>query len=207
MVHDLIIAVTTWITHVIGSMGYPGVVLLMAIESAAIPLPSEIIMPFAGFLVAEGRFSLFGLAVAGAIGSTIGSLVTYYIGFYGGRKLITKYEHIVLVSEKELELTERFFHRFKHSATLIGRVLPVIRTFISIPAGIAKAPIIPFTISAFVGSFVWSYFLAWLGMRLGEHWHELENYFRQFELLIIAIALGLIIYWIRRHLKPVTLRN
>jgi len=199
MITDLLIAITTWITNVISSMGYLGVALLMAIESAAIPLPSEIIMPFSGFLVGGGRFTLLGLAIAGAAGSVLGSLLTYYIGYYGGRPLVAKYGHLIFLSTVELELTERFFKRFRYTATFLGRILPVIRTFISIPAGIAKAPLIPFTVNAFVGSFIWSYFLAWLGFKLGENWNQLETYFRKFDVVIVGILIGLIGYWIYRH--------
>lgn len=201
MITDIIVAVTTWITNVIDSMGYPGVALLMAIESAAIPLPSEIIMPFAGFLVESGRFSLFGLAMAGAFGSTIGSLVIYYIAYYGGRRLIAKYEHIIFVSQEDIDIAEKFFHRFRHSSAFLGRMLPVVRTFISVPAGLAKAPIIPFTIGAFVGSFIWSYFLAWLGLKLGSNWHSLETYFRKVDIVIVVAGVALVIFWIRRHIK------
>lgn len=201
MLTDLIAYITNFIISTIDHLGYPGVALLMAIESAAIPLPSEIIMPFAGFLVGSGRFSLIGLAFAGAIGSTIGSLVTYYIGFYGGRRLIAKYEHLVFASEGEVSFTEKFFKRFPHYSTLIGRVLPVIRTFISIPAGIAKVPVVPFTIYAFVGSFIWSYFLAWLGLRLGENWKHLESYFRKFDILIVLLIATAIVFWIYNHTK------
>jgi membrane protein DedA with SNARE-associated domain len=204
MITNIFIHLSSFITHTISNLGYIGVAFLMAIESAAIPLPSEVIMPFAGFLVASGRFSLWGLALAGAIGSTIGSLITYYLGFYGGRPLVAKYGHIVLISQKELDLTERFFNRFKHSATLLGRVLPVIRTFISIPAGIARAPVVTFTINAFIGSFVWSLFLAWLGLQLGENWKHLEVYFRKFDLAILVVSISFFGYWIYRHskLKP-----
>ncbi|MBX4186735.1 MAG: DedA family protein [Candidatus Doudnabacteria bacterium] len=201
MITDIILAITNFVTHTINTLGYSGVVLLMSIESAAIPLPSEVIMPFSGFLVEAGRFTLLGLALAGAIGSTIGSLVTYYVGFYGGRPLVERYGKYALISHHDLELSERFFNHFRYSATFIGRLLPVIRTFISIPAGIAKAPIVPFTVNAFVGSFIWSYFLAWLGLKLGENWKHLEIYFRRFELLIGIAILSLLAYWIRRHLK------
>jgi membrane protein DedA with SNARE-associated domain len=173
----------------------------MAIESAAIPLPSEVIMPFAGFLVESGRFSLFGLSLAGALGSTIGSLATYYLGYYGGRRLIRKYGHIVFISQEDLDLTDRFFHRFRHTATFLGRVLPVIRTFISIPAGIARIPVVPFAINAFIGSFIWSYFLAWLGLKLGQDWNHLEVYFRRFDIVILALIILGIGYWISRHFR------
>lgn len=201
MIHNLIIAVTTWITHIIASLGYPGVALLMAIESAAIPLPSEVIMPFSGFLVASQHFSLFGLAFAGAIGSTIGSLATYYLGYSGGRALVIRYGHLVFLSHEDLDLAERFFNKFKISSTLVGRVLPIIRTFISIPAGIAKVPIGTFTLNAFAGSFVWSYFLAWLGFRLGQNWNHLEQYFRKFDVVIVGIIIIGLGYWIFRHFR------
>ena len=201
MFTDIILAITNFITSTVDTLGYFGVALLMAIESAAIPLPSEIIMPFAGFLVNEGRFTLFGLSVAGALGSVVGSLITYGIGFYGGRPLIIKYGHYVLINEQDLKLADNFFHRFGKLSVFVGRMLPVIRTFISIPAGISKVPLRPFVAYCFIGSFVWSYLLAWLGVKLGANWHSLENYFRKFDLLIGLIIIAFIIYWIRRHLK------
>jgi membrane protein DedA with SNARE-associated domain len=201
MFTDIILAITNFIIQTIDSMGYFGVALLMAIESAAVPLPSEIIMPFAGFLVEGGRFNLWGLSVAGAIGSVIGSWVTYALGYYGGRPLIVKYGRYVLITEHDLELTERFFQKFGKLSSFFGRILPIVRTFISIPAGIGKVPFWSFTFYTFVGSLIWSYFLAWLGWKLGENWHSLESYFRKFDLLIGVLIIGFIIYWIRRHIK------
>lgn len=198
---SLIAAVTNFIISTISQLGYSGVAVLMAIESAAIPLPSEIIMPFAGFLVGSGRFSLVGLGLAGAVGSTIGSLATYALGFYGGRPLIRKFGRLAWLSEKDLSLAENFFQRFGNLSAFIGRLLPVIRTFISIPAGIGKAPIISFTVYSFVGSFLWSYFLAWIGFTLGEHWVNLEIYFRKFDLVIILVIVIALLYWIARHKK------
>jgi membrane protein DedA with SNARE-associated domain len=201
MITDIILAVTNFITSTIDAWGYTGVALLMAIESAAVPLPSEIIMPFSGFLVEKGRFTLFGLAMAGAAGSVIGSVATYALGYYGGRPLILKYGRYVMITEHDLALTERFFQRYGKLSVFIGRMLPVVRTFISIPAGIGKVSFWPFVVYAFIGSFIWSYFLAWLGMRLGENWHGLESYFRKFDLVIGIIILALVAYWIRRHIK------
>jgi membrane protein DedA with SNARE-associated domain len=201
MFTDLILAITNFITQTVESWGYVGVVVLMGIESAAIPLPSEVIMPFSGFLVESGRFSLLGLAIAGAIGSVAGSILTYGIGYYGGRPLILKYGKYLLISEKDLELTEKFFQKFGNLSVFIGRVLPVVRTFISIPAGIGKVAVWPFVIYCFIGSFIWSYFLAWLGLKLGENWHALESYFRKFDLLIGLIIIVFVVYWVRRHIK------
>lgn len=207
MITDLIFYITHFITHTIDVLGYLGVALLMAIESAAIPLPSEIIMPFAGFLVESGRFSLMGLGLAGAVGSTIGSWVAYFIGYFGGRPLIQKYGHYVFLSQSELDLTERFFQKFGIVSTFLGRILPVIRTFISIPCGIGKVNFWEFTITAFVGSFIWSYFLAWLGLKLGQQWHSLETYFRKFDILIGILVVSLLGYWIYRHIKKPSIKG
>ena len=202
MLTNILIALTDFITHTISHLGYFGVACLMAIESAAIPLPSEVIMPFAGFLVDSGRFSLLSLALAGAIGSTVGSFVTYYLGYHGGVRLIKKYEHYVHVSEGELGITEKFFAKFGTISTFYGRMLPVIRTFISIPAGIAKVPIGSFLGYAFLGSFIWSFFLAWLGQRLGQHWHDLELYFRKLDIVIVLIIVFGLIFWLKKYFKP-----
>ncbi len=201
MITDLLTYLTHFITQTIDQLGYAGVAILMAVESAAIPLPSEVIMPFAGFLVEGGRFTLLGLALAGAIGSLIGSLATYALGYYGGRQLIVKYGRYVLITEHDLKLTENFFEKFGKLSVLVGRLLPIVRTFISIPAGIGKVPLGTFVGYCFIGSFIWSYFLAWLGMRLGENWHTLETYFRKFDILIGLLLFIFIIYWIYRHFK------
>lgn len=201
MITDLLLAITNFITSTIGQLGYLGVALLMAIESASVPLPSEIIMPFSGFLVESGRFTLFGLALAGAVGSVIGSILTYALGYFGGRPLIVKYGRYILLSEHDLHLTEKFFQKFGSISTFIGRILPIVRTFISIPAGIGKVSIGPFIFYTFIGSFIWSYFLAWLGMRLGENWRSLEIYFRKFDLLIGVLIIAFVIYWIKRHFR------
>lgn len=207
MVTDLILVVTNFITNTIDSLGYVGVAFLMAIESAAVPLPSEVIMPFAGFLVEGGRFSLWGLALAGAIGSVVGSILTYALGYFGGRPLIVKYGKYVLISEHDLELTEKFFAKFGKLSAFIGRVLPVIRTFISIPAGIGKVPFWSFVFYTFAGSLVWSYLLAWLGLKLGERWNSLSGYFHKFDLLIGLIIVGFIIFWGWRHFKSKNIKN
>lgn len=201
MITDFILTITNFIISTIDALGYAGVVLLMAIESAAIPLPSEIIMPFSGSLVAVERFTLFGLALAGATGSLLGSLATYALGYFGGRPLIIRYGRYVLITEHDLALIERFFQKFGKFSVFLGRILPVVRTFISIPAGIGRVSLWPFIWTAFVGSFIWSYFLAWVGLKLGENWHNIEVYFRRFDLVIVIAIVMVIAWWIRRHLK------
>ncbi|HEX5430018.1 MAG TPA: DedA family protein [Patescibacteria group bacterium] len=194
-------SVTQFIIQTISTLGYVGVTGLMALESAAVPLPSEVIMPFAGFLAAAGRFNLFGLALAGAAGSLIGSWVTYAIGYFGGRPLVMRYGKYILISHHDLDLSEKFFQKFGAWSTFIGRMLPIVRTFISIPAGIAEEPLVPFTLAAFAGSFIWSYFLAALGRNLGDHYTVLETYFRKFDLVIVLLVVVFVAWWIRRHWK------
>src|SRR3989338_8568996 len=201
IIDAVLVPVIGFIINTISLMGYAGVALLMAIESAAIPLPSEVIMPFSGFLVSEGRFTLLGIALAGAVGSVLGSWVTYWIGKYGGRPLIRKYGHFVLLTEHDMDLTDRFFKRFGFWATFIGRVLPVFRTYISIPAGISRVPFWPFTSACFVGSLIWSYFLGWVGFKLGENWEALRHYFRQVDWIIVVLLLVGAVWWVQRHIK------
>ena len=201
IIDAVLVPVIGFIINTISLMGYAGVALLMAIESAAIPLPSEVIMPFSGFLVSEGRFTLLGIALGGAVGSVLGSWVTYWIGKYGGRPLIRKYGHYVLITEHDLDLTDRFFKRFGFWATFMGRVLPVLRTYISIPAGISRVPFWSFTIACFVGSFIWSYFLGWIGFKLGENWEDLRHYFRQVDWILVLLIIAGAVWWIRRHIK------
>ena len=197
----IISSVTNFIIHTISSLGYTGVGLLMAIESACIPLPSEIIGPFAGFLVSMGRFSLFGVALAGAFGSMVGSWVTYEIGKWGGRPLVEKYGKYILISRHDLDIADRFFAKYGNFSTFFGRLLPIVRTFISLPAGIAKVPKTKFLIYSFVGSFIWTYLLAYIGMKLGEHWNTLRDKLHYFDTaIIVLIALG-IAWWIWRHFK------
>jgi membrane protein DedA with SNARE-associated domain len=192
---------TNFVVQVISGSGYAGVVVLMAIESAAIPLPSEIIMPFAGFLASQGRFNLWGLALAGGIGNVLGSVITYWLGRYGGRPLIERYGKYVLITKHDLDTAERFFNRFGSPAIFLARLLPAVRTFISIPAGIAREPFVPFVIYSFLGSFLWSLLLAYLGMRLGPQWGQLRQQAHGLDYVVGAFIAAGVIWWIQRHRK------
>jgi membrane protein DedA with SNARE-associated domain len=172
MIEKIIGTLAIFTIWVISSGGYLGIVALMAIESACIPLPSEIIMPFAGYLVSTGRFDLYLAATAGAIGCNLGSIVGYEIGKRGGRPLALRWGKYVLIGAGEIDAAERFFARYGSIAVLIGRLLPVIRSFIAFPAGVARMPQIPFHIYTFLGSWPWCFALAWIGMKLGERWHS-----------------------------------
>jgi membrane protein DedA with SNARE-associated domain len=160
---------TIW---VISSGGYLGIVLLMAIESACIPLPSEIIMPFAGYLVSTGQFNLYLAATAGAIGCNLGSIPAYEVGKRGGRPAFLRWGKYVLIGPGEIDAADRFFERHGDAAVLIGRLLPVIRSFIAFPAGVARMPLMRFHIYTFIGSWPWCFGLAYVGMVLGDQWNN-----------------------------------
>jgi membrane protein DedA with SNARE-associated domain len=192
VIEKLLHSLAAFVIWVISTGGYGGVMLLMAIESACIPLPSEVIMPFAGYLVYTGRFNLIWVATAGAIGCNLGSVLAYEVGAYGGRPLIEKYGKYILLNEHDLELADKFFHRWGSATVFVGRLLPVIRTFIALPAGIAKMPRLRFHVYTFLGSWPWCFVLAYVGLKLGENWNTLGKYFHEFDAVIGAIlAVGI----------------
>ena len=201
MLEKLIAAVATWIIGVISSMGYGGIVLLMAIESACIPLPSEIIMPFAGFLVSKGEMTLFGIAMAGAIGCVLGSIPAYYAGMLGGRPLAEKYGKYVLISKKDLDMADRWFATHGEIIIFIARLLPGVRTFIAFPAGMARMNMTRFVIYTFVGSFIWCWALGYIGMKAGQNWEKLSVYFHQSHYVIIACGLAFVAWYVWHHFK------
>jgi membrane protein DedA with SNARE-associated domain len=196
LIENLIAKLGLFVISVISSIGYLGVMALMAIESACIPLPSEVIMPFSGYLVYTGQFNLWLVALAGAIGCNVGSAVAYEIGYYGGRPLVERYGSYILLSKNELDRTEHFFARFGDITVLISRMLPVVRTFIALPAGVARMPRLRFHLYTFIGSFPWCLGLAYLGMKAGENWKYLGKYFHQFDKIIGALILLAIIWFV-----------
>lgn len=181
----------------ISMFGYTGIVITMAIESACIPLPSEIIMPFSGYLVSTGQFSMLGVTLAGAVGNVLGSLVAYYGGLWGGRPFVERYGRYFLVSQHDVELADRWFAKHGEAAVLIGRLLPVVRTFISLPAGIAGMDIKKFVFYSFVGAVPFCYALAYVGLKMGEHWNQLRKYFHDADLVIglfLAVGFGYFVW-------------
>jgi len=203
MIEKLIAILAGWIIAVISLLGYGGVMLLMGIESACIPLPSEIIMPFAGYLVFKGEMTLWGAALAGAVGCVVGSIPAYYLGMYGGRPLVEKYGKWVLISHHDLLLADRAFDKYGEIIIFIGRLLPAVRTFIAFPAGIARMHMGRFIAYTFVGSLIWCWVLAWLGMTLGANWAGLKVYFHQFHYVIAAAAVVFVAWYVQRHLKAI----
>ena len=185
--------------------GWPGVVILMAIESACIPLPSEIIMPLGGWmLIKEQGLSPAYLLLAGfygALGNLLGSLVAYAVGAWGGRRFLERYGRYVLISRHDLEWADAWFARYGNAAIFFSRMLPVVRTFISLPAGIARMNLLRFSIYTLAGSFPWSLGLAWGGYLLGEHWEQLRAVMRPFDIPIIAALVALFALFLRHHWK------
>ncbi len=193
-----------FIISVLQASGYLGVLGLMAIESACIPLPSEIILPFAGYLVSTGRLQLFLVATIGAAGCNLGSALAYEVGAHGGRPAVRRWGRFVLLSGDDLDTADRFFHRFGGPAVFIGRLLPVVRTFIALPAGISRMPRLRFHIYTYLGSWPWCFFLAWIGMKLGDAWGSNSNLHTVFHYFDYAVALAAILFmvrfvWARRH--------
>ena len=187
------------------TMGWPGVILAMTIESACIPLPSEVTMPLAGWMLvqAQGLSQTFLLVAAfwGAVGNTLGSIITYWVGARGGRPLLAKYGKYILISKRDMDLADRWFARWGEPTAFFSRMLPVVRTFISLPAGIARMNFARFTVLTFIGSFIWSGVLAWAGFVFGSHWRAVREAMRPFDLPVIVIILALVALYVYRHLK------
>lgn len=201
MINAIISGVVSWIQDVITAMGPWGVALLMAIESCNIPLPSEAILPFAGFLVTKGVFSIHTAAIFGAIGCVLGSIPSYYLGYFGGRKFVEKYGKYFLISHHDLEIADKWVEKYGDWSFFICRMLPVVRTFISLPAGILRAKKRFFFTFTFLGSLVWSYVLVYVGVKLGENIESLKHLWHKFDAVIILICVILGIIYIYHHVK------
>jgi membrane protein DedA with SNARE-associated domain len=204
LVDQVVSELARWIIAVIARFGYLGILVTMAIESACIPLPSEIIMPFSGYLVSTGRFSMIGVTLAGAFGNVLGSALAYYVGILGGRPFVERYGPYLLISRRDLDRADRWFRQYGEAAVFISRLLPVIRTFISLPAGVARMNFPRFLVFSFVGALPWCWALAYVGLTLGERWEELRTQFHRFDLLIgllivLATAYFLWSHWPRRN--------
>jgi membrane protein DedA with SNARE-associated domain len=197
--------IVQFVTHVIQSGGYLGILALMGIESACIPLPSEIIMPFAGYVVYLGHMNLWWVATAGALGCNAGSVLAYWVGAKGGRPLVERYGRWVLMSHHDLDRMTYFFEKYGGITVLLARLLPVVRTFIAFPAGIAKMPQIRFHIYTFVGSWPWCLALAYAGMKLGQSWDDphspFHEYFHRFHTAVIVLLVVGLVWFVWSHLK------
>ncbi len=198
-------SILNFINSVYTTIQWPGVIGLMAIESACIPLPSEIIMPLAGWMLvkAVGHSAGFNLVAGayGAIGCVIGSVIAYWVGMRGGRPLLNRYGRYILISTEDLDRADRWFARNGDWAIFITRLLPVVRTFISFPAGIARMRFGRFVIYTFVGSFIWCAALSFAGYLLGEHWEEIRTVMRPFDPVIVGVIVLAIAYYVYHHVR------
>ena len=189
------------VISMISTLGYFGVFLAMAIESACIPLPSEIIMPFSGYLVFTGQFNFWLVGIIGALGNLAGSLLAYWVGLKGGRPLVEKYGKWVLISHHDLDIADKWFKKYGKSTVFFSRMLPIVRTFISFPAGISEMKLSTFSLYTFAGALPWSLGLTWVGYKLGENWDTIGTYFRKFDYLIAILVVIGMVWYVRRHLK------
>jgi len=201
MVTNIIDILAQFVISTIDQIGYFGIFLLMLLESCGIPMPSEVIMPFSGFLVADGRM-LFWLVVAmGTLGNLAGSLLAYWMGHKGGRPLIEKYGKYILISKRDLDLADNWFKKYGDFAVFFGRLLPIIRTYISFPAGIAKMDLKRFSLYTVLGALPWTALFAWLGIKMGNNWELIRTKLHNFDLAMAILVVLFIALYVWRHLK------
>lgn len=209
MIEAIEVIVIPFIDALYSRFGYVGVAIAMTIESAAIPLPSELILPFAGWSVSRGlmepltgsTWTYWGAVIAGVVGNTAGSLLSYAVGAYGGRPLVERYGKYVLISAHDIELADRWFARYGEATVFFSRMLPIVRTFISVPAGIARMPLWRFTLFSILGAIPWVMLLVWGGMVLGDNWLELKHSLKGLDYLVAAVLVAAVGVFIWRHVK------
>ncbi len=195
----------SFIIKLIGSTSYAGIFALMALESALIPIPSEVTMPFSGFLASSGKLSLVTVIIVGTIGNLIGSYIAYYLGYFIKETIllnfIRKYGKFILISEHDYLKASEWFTKYGNKIIFISRLLPGVRTIVSLPAGVFKMDIKKFTLYTVLGCLIWSTILAYIGFVLGENWMALEGYFREFEIVIVLSLVITAAWYLRRHFK------
>jgi membrane protein DedA with SNARE-associated domain len=201
---SLLEVIVEWTFDLISRLGYWGIAIGMAIESANVPLPSEVILPFGGYLVSTGRLDFFWAAMAGTIGGTVGSIISYLMGYWGGRPFLIRYGRYFGISLRHLELAEMWFQRYGEATVFFTRLMPVVRTFISLPAGISGMNFPRFVIYTFLGSLPWSFFLTYLGMKMGQHWQDLKYWFHRLDVVVLLALVALAVYlWWRKRRKTI----
>ncbi len=201
MATHLIDGLINFVINTINHVGYSGVFVLMLLESCGVPIPSEVIMPFAGFVVASGSLLFWPVVIIGALGNLAGSWLAYLIGYRGGRPLVERYGKYILISHHDLDLADRWFAKFGEWTVFLGRVLPVVRTYISFPAGIAEMNFKKFSYFTLAGAMIWSTIFAWLGIRMGNNWIAIRGKLHNFDLVIIIVLAALVALYVLRHIK------
>jgi membrane protein DedA with SNARE-associated domain len=194
MVETVFVFLKDLATGVIGTLGYPGVVLLMALESACVPIPSEVIMPFAGFLAFQGKFAFHLAALLGAFGELLGACLAFWVGGKGGRPMLAKYGRYILMRQHEIDVADYWFRNHGPWMVFFGRLMPFVRTYISLPAGMHGMRFGPFAALSFAGSLLWCYALTYAGFRLADKWDLVRNAMRRFDTAIL-IVVGVAIVW------------
>ncbi len=198
---EIILYIAKLAITIISTLGYFGIFFLMLLESMIFPIPSELVMPFAGFLISQGKFTFLYVLIFSSLGSLAGSLISYYIGKYGGNKLVVRFGKYLLLDTSDLKKTEGWFKKRGKKTIFIGRFIPVVRHLISIPAGMAKMNIKKFCLFTLLGATIWNMFLAYLGYLLGENWDKIKNYTEPLSIIISIILIIIIIYFIYHHIK------
>ncbi len=193
--------IVNWAVESIAASGYLGVFLLMVLESALMPVPSEVVMPFAGFAAFQGKLDFWTVVLAGGLGNLIGSWIAYWVGLHGGRRLLGKYGHYFLIKLEHLDWAEHWFEKYGRSTAFFSRLLPVVRTFISLPAGIGKMNFTQFSFYTITGSLIWSAFLTYIGFYLGPSWDSLLVLFRELDIVVVVAAGVAIAYFAWRHYR------
>lgn len=201
---EIISSITNFIIQTISNSGYLGIFFLMVAESALIPIPSEVIMPFSGYLVSTGKFNMVFVILAGSIGNLIGSWIAYFVGLRLGREFILRYGKYVLLKKSHLELTESYFSKYGDRSTFISRLLPAVRTYISLPAGIAKMNLKKFSIYTIAGSLIWNTMLTYVGIKLGSEWTNIRQYSDYIDATVIIGAIIVIIVFVKKYRKEKT---
>jgi membrane protein DedA with SNARE-associated domain len=191
------------VIHMIAASGYWGVFTTMAVESACVPFPSEVIMPFAGLLVSQGKMALWAITLAGALGNLGGSIIAYLVGAFGGRPFLERYGKYLLISKKKLAIADGWFARYGSKAVFFSRMMPIIRTFISLPAGIARMNFLKFVVYTFIGALPWCLLLGYLGVLLGPQWERIKPYFHILDILVAVAIVALVIYLVVKRRKSI----
>lgn len=190
---------SNFIIQIVSNSGYVGIFSLMVAESALIPIPSEVIMPFSGYLVSTGKFNIILVIIAGSIGNLVGALIAYFVGSYLGRGFVLRYGKYVLLKKSHLELAESYFKKYGDRSTFVSRLLPAIRTYVSLPAGAAKMNLKRFVIFTLAGSIIWNAALTYIGLKLGDEWSSIRKYSDYFDaIVIIVVIIAIIAYWKKR---------
>jgi len=206
MIYRIMDLLATFCTDVISTIGYPGVFFLMVLESMIVPVPSELVMPFAGFLISQGEFSFLFVIIASSLGSIVGSLISYYMGKYGGNRLVMKYGKYLLLDKEDLIKTEEWFKKRGEYTIFIGRFIPVMRHLISIPAGIGNMNLKRFIVFTIAGASLWNFTLTYAGYLLGKNWGKIEQYTEPFSIavaVLILLGLAFMVYRQIRHKKSI----